>query len=130
MADSVRNRRLVVYESLMGAGPVDDKPRRLLEDEDDSGFQGGGGDGGLFGLPTWITGGVSSPKRRGNPLYDKLTGIMDLTMLAMLGDAKERTEGGFRALFARAGFRLVKIVPTKTPLALMLFELWTIPEIE
>jgi hypothetical protein len=123
-ADSVRNRRLVVYESLVGAGPVDDKPRTLLEDEDGNGFPGDGGGGSLMGVPAWIFGSASH-KKRSNPLYDKLTGVMDLIMLAMLGEAKERTEGEFRALFAKAGFRLVKIVPTKTPLALLLLELAT-----
>jgi len=123
-ADSVGNRRLVVYESLVGAGPVDDKPRTLVEDEDGNGFPGDSGGGGLMGVPAWIFGGASH-KKRNNPLYDKLTGVMDLTMLAMLGEAKERTEGEFRALFAKAGFRLVQIVPTKTPLALLLLKLAT-----
>ena len=123
-ADSVGNRRLVVYESLVGAGPVDDKPRTLVEDEDGNGFPGDGGGGGLMGVPAWIFGGASH-KKRNNPLYDKLTGVMDLTMLAMLGEAKERTEGEFRALFAKAGFRLVQIVPTKTPLAVLLLKLAT-----
>jgi hypothetical protein len=95
-----------------------------LEDEDDDGFPGDGGGGGLMGVPAWIFGGASN-KKRSNPLYDKLTGVMDLTMLAMLGEAKERTEGEFRALFAKAGFRLVNIVPTKTPLALLVLELAT-----
>lgn len=123
-AGLVRNRRLVVYESLVGAGPVDNTPRTLVDDEDFNNFQCSGGNGRIFSLPAWITGGLRQ-KNRNNPLYDKLTSVLDLTMLAMLGEAKERTEGEFRALFAEAGFRLVKIVPTKTPLALLLLELAT-----
>jgi hypothetical protein len=44
--------------------------------------------------------------------------IMDLEMLAMAG-GRERTEEEFRALFDRAGFRLTRIVPTKSPLSVI-----------
>jgi hypothetical protein len=38
--------------------------------------------------------------------------LIDLEMLLMPG-GRERTEAEFRALFARAGFAITKIVPTK-----------------
>ena len=42
------------------------------------------------------------------PMFGK---IMDLNMLVMLGGV-ERTEDEFRRLFALAGFRVSRIVPT------------------
>ena len=44
--------------------------------------------------------------------------ILDLEMLVMPG-GKERTEQEFRALFDRAGFKLTRIVPTKSPLSVV-----------
>ena len=44
--------------------------------------------------------------------------IIDLEMLMMPG-GRERTEAEFRALFDRAGFRLTRIVPTQSPLAVI-----------
>jgi hypothetical protein len=44
--------------------------------------------------------------------------IMDLEMLAMAG-GRERTEDQFRAIFERAGFKLTRIVPTKSPLSVI-----------
>jgi hypothetical protein len=44
--------------------------------------------------------------------------IIDLEMLLMPG-GRERTEEEFRVLFARAGFRLTRIVPTKSPLSVI-----------
>lgn len=44
--------------------------------------------------------------------------IIDLEMLAMPG-GRERTEEEFRALFARAGFELTRIVPTESPLSVI-----------
>jgi hypothetical protein len=46
------------------------------------------------------------------PQFGKL---LDLEMLTMLA-GRERAEEDFRALFARAGYRLAKVVPTKSPL--------------
>jgi hypothetical protein len=40
--------------------------------------------------------------------------FLDIEMLTMVS-GRERTEEDFRALFARAGFRLTRIVPTKSP---------------
>jgi hypothetical protein len=115
---SIKKKRLAIYESLVGAGPVNDTPRTpWQEDGHGSGSGSGSGSssvGGGSGVPP--TGAMK------NPLYDRLVAGMDLTMLSMLGEAKERTEGEFRALFAKAGFRLLKIVPTKTPLVVMLLE--------
>jgi hypothetical protein len=44
--------------------------------------------------------------------------ILDLEMMAMPG-GRERTEAEFRALFARAGFELTKVVPTESPLSVI-----------
>jgi hypothetical protein len=44
--------------------------------------------------------------------------FMDLTMIVMNG-GRERTREEFAALFARAGFRLVAVTPTATPLSLI-----------
>lgn len=44
--------------------------------------------------------------------------LIDLEMLLMPG-GRERTEQEFRALFARAGFELTRITPTKSPLSVI-----------
>jgi O-methyltransferase/methyltransferase family protein len=44
--------------------------------------------------------------------------ILDLEMLLMPG-GRERTEQEFRDLFARAGFELTRIIPTKSPLSVI-----------
>ena len=44
--------------------------------------------------------------------------LMDLEMMVMPG-GRERTEAEFKALFARSGFKLTRIVPTKSPLAVI-----------
>jgi hypothetical protein len=44
--------------------------------------------------------------------------LMDLEMMVMPG-GRERTAAEFEALFARAGFKLTRIVPTKSPLAVI-----------
>src|SRR4030095_16463896 len=44
--------------------------------------------------------------------------VMDLNMLVMTG-GRERTEKEFAALFAKAGFRLTRVVPTKSPFVLL-----------
>jgi hypothetical protein len=44
--------------------------------------------------------------------------IMDLEMLALPG-GRERTEAEFRALFARAGFELTRVVATESPLSVV-----------
>ncbi len=41
--------------------------------------------------------------------------LLDLEMLTLPG-GRERTQDEFRALFAQAGYRLVRVVPTKSPL--------------
>ncbi|MBI3406342.1 MAG: methyltransferase, partial [Acidobacteria bacterium] len=41
--------------------------------------------------------------------------FVDIEMLAMAG-GRERTEAEFRALFERAGFRMTRIVPNKSPI--------------
>jgi hypothetical protein len=49
------------------------------------------------------------------PHYSKL---LDLEMLVSPGGA-ERTEEEYRALLAAAGFKLTRIVPTKTPFSII-----------
>jgi len=44
--------------------------------------------------------------------------LIDLEMLLMPG-GRERTEQEFRDLFARAGFELIRITPTKSPLSVI-----------
>jgi hypothetical protein len=44
--------------------------------------------------------------------------IIDHEMLLMPG-RRERTEQEFRELFARAGFELTRITPTKSPLSVI-----------
>jgi hypothetical protein len=44
--------------------------------------------------------------------------IIDLEMLVMPG-GRERTAEEFRSLFSRAGFRMTRIVPTKSPLSVI-----------
>ena len=44
--------------------------------------------------------------------------LIDLEMLLMPG-GRERTEQEFRDLFARAGFELTRIIPTKSPLSVI-----------
>ena len=43
---------------------------------------------------------------------------VDVEMLLMPG-GRERTEQEFRDLFARAGFELTRIIPTKSPLSVI-----------
>lgn len=44
--------------------------------------------------------------------------MLDLEMLLFPG-GRERTEGEFRTLFAKAGFQLTRVVPNKSPLAVI-----------
>jgi hypothetical protein len=44
--------------------------------------------------------------------------FLDLEMLALPG-GRERTEEEYRSLLARAGFRLTRVVPTKSPLSVI-----------
>ena len=44
--------------------------------------------------------------------------LMDLEMMVMPG-GRERTAAEFEALFARAGFRMTRVVPTKSPLSVI-----------
>lgn len=55
-------------------------------------------------------------------LYDRMAHAMDLNMMCMVGEGRERTEAEFRSVFARAGFRLVHAAPTKSPMFAMLLE--------
>jgi hypothetical protein len=47
-----------------------------------------------------------------------LAKLLDLEMLTLPG-GRERTEDEFRALFAQAGYRLTRVVPTKAPLCVI-----------
>lgn len=44
--------------------------------------------------------------------------VIDIEMLLMPG-GRERTEEEFRSLFERAGFRLTRVIPTKSPLSVI-----------
>lgn len=55
-------------------------------------------------------------------IYDRMAAAMDINMLCMVGEGRERTEAEFRAVFATAGFRLVHAAPTKSPMAVMVLE--------
>lgn len=55
-------------------------------------------------------------------IYDRMAAAMDLNMLCMVGEGRERTEAEFRKIFATAGYRLVHAAPTKTPMAVMVLE--------
>jgi hypothetical protein len=44
--------------------------------------------------------------------------LIDLEMVVMTG-GRERTEEEFRALFDRAGFKLTRVIPTKSPLSVI-----------
>jgi hypothetical protein len=46
---------------------------------------------------------------------------MDLHMLLLFG-ARERTEAEFRLLLARAGFRVERVIPTRSPAGLAVIE--------
>ncbi|MGH8459550.1 MAG: methyltransferase, partial [Nevskiales bacterium] len=50
-----------------------------------------------------------------DPHFGKL---LDLEMLTLPG-GRERTEDEFRSLFAKAGYRLARVVPTKSPLSVV-----------
>ena len=49
---------------------------------------------------------------------DWTTTFLDLQMLILLG-GRERTEAEFRELFAAAGFRLRRVIPTESPLSIL-----------
>jgi hypothetical protein len=44
--------------------------------------------------------------------------LIDLEMVVMTG-GRERTEEEFRALFDRAGFKMTRVIPTKSPLSVI-----------
>jgi hypothetical protein len=52
----------------------------------------------------------------GVPHFAKL---LDLEMLLMTQGGRERTEPEFAALFSRAGFKLTRVVPTRSPLSIV-----------
>jgi len=45
--------------------------------------------------------------------------LLDIEMLAMTTGGKERTEAEYRKLFEQAGFKLTRIVPTRTPMSVI-----------
>jgi hypothetical protein len=49
---------------------------------------------------------------------DWMTKFMDLQMLILLG-GQERTEAEFRELFVAAGFRLRRVIPTRSPVSIL-----------
>jgi len=44
--------------------------------------------------------------------------LLDIEMLAMPG-GRERSADEFKAVFARSGFEMTKVVPTKSPLSVV-----------
>jgi hypothetical protein len=59
---------------------------------------------------------VESVIPRGNEPY--LGKLIDLVMLVMTG-GRERTEDEFRGLLATAGFRLSRVIPTRSPVSVI-----------
>ena len=55
---------------------------------------------------------------RGEEPGDWVSKFRDLQMLVLLG-GQERTEAEFRELFAAAGFRLQRDIPTRSPLSIL-----------
>ena len=45
--------------------------------------------------------------------------LMDMHMMAMFGQARERTEPEFRDLLDRSGFALTRVVPTRSPVSVI-----------
>ena len=53
------------------------------------------------------------------PGVPHLAKLLDIEMLVMTDGGRERTEAEFAALFARAGLKLVRVVPTPSPVAVI-----------
>ena len=51
-------------------------------------------------------------------VFLELPKVLDLEMLLVPG-GRERTADEFAALFVRAGFKLARIVPTESPIAVL-----------
>lgn len=75
------------------------------------------GHGGLY-----LGGGRGGGSGSRTVIYDRMAAAMDISMLCMVAEGRERSESEFRSIFASAGFRLVHAAPTKSPMALMLLE--------
>jgi hypothetical protein len=45
--------------------------------------------------------------------------LVDLQMMGMFGSAQERTEAEFRALLAPAGFEVLRVIPTASPVFIL-----------
>jgi hypothetical protein len=45
--------------------------------------------------------------------------LLDMHMMAMFGRARERTEAEFRGLLAEAGFTLLRVIPTASPVSIL-----------
>ena len=45
--------------------------------------------------------------------------LIDMQMMAMFGEARERTEAEFRTLLSQAGFELARVVETRSPVSIL-----------
>ena len=45
--------------------------------------------------------------------------VFDMNMLVMMSGGKERTEAEFQELLVRAGFRLARVIPTKSTVSII-----------
>jgi trans-aconitate methyltransferase len=52
-------------------------------------------------------------------LANPMTYLLDMQMMAMFGSARERTEAEYRDLLAASGFKLSRIIPTRSPVSLL-----------
>ncbi len=53
------------------------------------------------------------------PAMNRIPGkVMDI-LLMVLSEGRERTEGEFRELYARAGLELTKVIPTRSVLSIV-----------
>ena len=52
-------------------------------------------------------------------LANPMTYLLDMQMMAMFGNARERTEAEFCELLATAGFKIGRIIPTRAPVSLL-----------
>ena len=55
-----------------------------------------------------------------DPAHGRPTGyLIDMQMMAMFGQARERTEAEFRELLDQSGFALTQVVPTRSPVSVI-----------
>lgn len=55
-----------------------------------------------------------------DPARGRATGyLIDVQMMAMFGDARERSEAEFRGLFDQSGFSLRRVIPTTSPVSII-----------